>query len=81
MTFNVYDKQTMLPIDVNEFMDEAADHGLNADGLVKFMLTEYGELAIADDCGNYMEIQAEGKYDIDISIKKQGTVVQTKITY
>lgn len=70
MTFKVYDKRNMHPADMDQFMDEAKNHGLNTDGLVKFMLTEYGELVIADNCGNYMEIPAEGKYYIDISIRE-----------
>lgn len=79
MEFTIYKKSDGYPVNLDEFVDVAEQHGLMYADLGEFMLTENGTLVLSDNCGNYMPIMKEGKYIIDICLEAQGTIV--KILY
>ena len=72
MNFDVLYRDTLKPVNLNDFFELCKEHNLMVYDLSGFMLDESGYLYLSDDCGNYVCLPMDEKYIIRVYIN--GTV-------
>ena len=72
MNFDVLYRDTLKPVNLNDFFELCKEHNLMEYDLNGFMLDESGYLYLSDDCGNYFVLPMDEKYIIRVYIN--GTV-------